>query len=342
MRFVIYGAGAIGGTVGVRLHQSGHEVVLIARGAHHDAIVSRGLTLETPAETTTHRISVFRRPGELRFHNDDVVLVAVKSQGTEAVLTELREACPGGVPVVLLQNGIENERTALRIMPAVYGALVMSPTSHLQPGVVQAYGTDQTGKIDVGRYPGGVDEIVDAVTSALARSDFASLPNPDIMTAKRAKLISNLANAVQVVCGLDAPGLEELAEEIRQEGMRVFDAAGLSYTPANAAHDPNITSGFTVGEIEGAPRGGGSSWQSLMRGTPLETDYLTGEIVLQARLISTRAPLNEALLALVHTTVVERRAPGWMTPAEVRAAAASSATTDVSRMINDETTRNRP
>ena len=50
MRFVIFGAGAIGGVVGARLHQSGYDVALIARGAHYEAIRERGLTLETPAE----------------------------------------------------------------------------------------------------------------------------------------------------------------------------------------------------------------------------------------------------------------------------------------------------
>jgi hypothetical protein len=48
MRYVIYGAGAIGGVIGGKLFQAGHEVVLIARGAHYDAVAARGLRLETP------------------------------------------------------------------------------------------------------------------------------------------------------------------------------------------------------------------------------------------------------------------------------------------------------
>ena len=47
MRFVVYGAGAIGGVIGARLHQHGHEVVLIARGAHLEAIRARGLRIES-------------------------------------------------------------------------------------------------------------------------------------------------------------------------------------------------------------------------------------------------------------------------------------------------------
>jgi 2-dehydropantoate 2-reductase len=202
MRFVIFGAGAIGGVVGARLHQSGYDVALIARGAHHDAIAAGGLILETPVDTTVHRIPVAKNPAALGITDDDVVLLAVKSQDTKGALEDLRDAAPHGVPVVLLQNGVENERTALRILPEVYGGVVLSPTAHLEPGIVQAFGTGTTGKIDVGRFPHGVDDTVTAVTGALSASRFQSLPNPDIMSAKYAKLIDNLANAAQAVCGV--------------------------------------------------------------------------------------------------------------------------------------------
>ena len=45
MRFVVYGAGAIGGVVGARMFQNGHDVVLIARGAHYEAIRDKGLRI---------------------------------------------------------------------------------------------------------------------------------------------------------------------------------------------------------------------------------------------------------------------------------------------------------
>ena len=53
MRYIIIGAGAVGGTIGGCLFQGGHDVVLVARGAHLDALRSRGLTLATPLGTDT-------------------------------------------------------------------------------------------------------------------------------------------------------------------------------------------------------------------------------------------------------------------------------------------------
>ena len=66
MRFVIFGAGAIGGVVGARLHQSGHDVALIARGAHYEVIRERGLTLETPAGSAVFEIASGRLSGRAR------------------------------------------------------------------------------------------------------------------------------------------------------------------------------------------------------------------------------------------------------------------------------------
>src|SRR5581483_10261633 len=58
VRFIIYGAGGIGGVIGARLHQSGHKVVLIARGSHYEAIEQRGLRLQSAEEDVTLEIPV--------------------------------------------------------------------------------------------------------------------------------------------------------------------------------------------------------------------------------------------------------------------------------------------
>ena len=60
--------------------------------------------------------------------------------------------------VVCLQNGVENERSALRLFEHVYGAVVMLPAAHLEPGVVQAHGTEATGIDRPRALPGGIDE----------------------------------------------------------------------------------------------------------------------------------------------------------------------------------------
>ncbi len=319
MRFVIIGAGAIGGVVGARLHQAGGDVLLIARGDHHDAIAARGLTLETPQERVTLPLAVARSPDAVDFDGEDVVLLATKSQDTETALDALRDAAPADTPVVCLQNGVENERVALRRFAHVYGAVVMSPTAHLEPGVVQAYATAITGEIDVGRYPRGVDERCRAVCQTLSAARFSSAPRADIMRYEHAKLIGNLANAVQAVCGL-GPGAEELIERAQAEGRDVLRAARIEFADENVADLRGRWERWRVGEIEGRPRGGGSTWQSVVRGTgSVETDYLTGEIVLRGRLTGVPTPVNELLQALARETVRDRHEPGWIAAEDVLA-----------------------
>jgi 2-dehydropantoate 2-reductase len=319
VRFVVFGAGAIGGVVGARLHQSGHDVLLVARGPHHHAIAARGLTLETPEERVTLRIPVAKRADEISFGADDIVLLTVKGQDTGAALGALREVAGADVPIVCMQNGVENERVALRRFAHVYGAVVMSPAAHLEPGVVQAYGTTRSGSIDVGRYPSGVDDLCGAVCSALAASRFDSEPREEIMRFKHAKLIANLANAVQAVCGHDASA-SELVERVEAEGRGVLSAAGIQFEVPDVADLEGRWKRWGVGEIDGRPRAGGSSWQSVVRGTgQIESDYLNGEIAMRGRLVGVPTPVNELLQALAWETVRGGHEPGWMSADEVLA-----------------------
>ena len=88
MRYIVIGAGAIGGTIGGRLAASGHEVVLVARGAHLDALKARGLRLATPDGTSTLDIPAVAGPGELSLREDDVLLLATKTHDAEPLLAE--------------------------------------------------------------------------------------------------------------------------------------------------------------------------------------------------------------------------------------------------------------
>src|SRR6516225_5268516 len=105
MRVVVFGAGAIGGVIGGRLAQHGHEVVLIARGAHYEAMRDRGLRLVDPDGEVTLPVSVVDHPSHIDWRADDVVVLAMKTQDTAAAVIEL----PPDIAVVCAQNGVENE-----------------------------------------------------------------------------------------------------------------------------------------------------------------------------------------------------------------------------------------
>ena len=113
MRFIVYGAGAIGGVLGGRLFQHGHDVVLVARGPHLDRLREVGLRLESADGPVTLPIPAIGDPAALDFRPDDVVLLCVKSQSTADALEVLASAAPAELPVVCVQNGVVNERAAL-------------------------------------------------------------------------------------------------------------------------------------------------------------------------------------------------------------------------------------
>ena len=153
MRIVVYGAGGIGGVIGARLFESGHDVALIARGAHLEAIQANGLRIDSATGSRTLPVPVVGHPRELDLDADDVVVLAMKSQDTVGALEALVAVRARRHDVVCAQNGVANERAALRVFANVYGMCVMCPTGHLEPGVVEAYSSPVTGLLDVGRYP---------------------------------------------------------------------------------------------------------------------------------------------------------------------------------------------
>ncbi|GAB2858924.1 2-dehydropantoate 2-reductase N-terminal domain-containing protein [Streptomyces deserti] len=349
MRYIIIGAGAVGGVVGGRLAQAGHEVVLVARGAHHDALREHGLRLRVPEGELTYRLPTVDGPaalGELR--PDDVLVLAVKTQDTEAALrawgpapvahgtTAAMGVSPARaesrawerLPLVCVQNGVESQRLALRRFRRVYGVCVWLPATHVEPGVVQAAGDPLTGILHLGRYPHGTDDTARLIAADLETARFEAPVVPDVARWQYAKLLANLANALEAVTGpLDSEEAQALYARVRAEGEAVLDAAGIPYVSAQEQQEVRGDKVRLV-PLDGAPRGGGSSWQSLSRGTgTIEADYLNGEIVLLGRLHGVPTPLNELLQHLANTFARERRAPGSMPVEELARLADEAAAT---------------
>jgi 2-dehydropantoate 2-reductase len=310
-RYVVFGAGAVGGVIGARLRQAGHDVALIARGAHLEAIRSHGLRLLTPAEDLTLEIPAATEPDELGVGREgDVVLLAVKSQDTLGALEQLRAAGAGDLPVVCVQNGVENERVAQRRFSDVYGGYVLAPTNHLEPGVVEATGAKLSGFLYFGRYPSGSDARCEELAQVLSGARFVSRVVDDVMRLKYAKLLINLANVVGALFA-DAPELSNLEARVRTEGEAVLKAASIPHDDPHASDRQTRWKDLGVAPIEGRIRGGSSSWQSLKRGTrAIETDYLNGEISLLGRLHGVPTPLNDALCRLADAHARRGGGPG--------------------------------
>jgi len=326
MRYIIIGAGAVGGAIGGRLAEAGHEVVLVARGAHYEALRAEGLRFLTPEGTHMHRLPTVDGPralGELRA--DDVLVLAVKTQDSEAALEAWGPSPVAGggtaaerLPLVCAQNGVESQRLALRRFRRVYGVCVWLPATFVEPGVVSAAGTPLTGILHIGRHPHGTDETARRIAADLEKSRFEAPVVPDVARWQYAKLLGNLANSIEAVTGVltSEEGLA-LFGRVRAEGEAVLDAAGIAY--AGEEEQKKARGGKIRFEpFDGSERTAGSSWQSLNRGTgTIEADYLNGEIALLGRLHGVPTPLNGLLQRLANAFARERREAGSMTVAEL-------------------------
>jgi len=315
MRFVFFGVGAIGGGMAARLALYGREVVGIARGAQLDAIRKDGLRVRTPQGDDVVEFPCVDSPDEIAFRADDVIFLTMKTQDTKSALESLAKCGVRRQPVVCAQNGIENERLALRLFENVYAAVVMMPADFVKPGEVVINCGPKLGVFNIGRYPKGSDMTAEEICRALDGAGFAGFPQADVMPGKYGKLLMNLSNVLDAAAG----GLARkspLADAARAEAETVLEAAGIAVA-SDFRHDDLMQ----ITPVPGVERTGSSSTQSLMRKSgSIETDYLNGEIVLLGRLHGVPVPVNAFLCHLGRRLVVEGIEPGSLTLDEVQSA----------------------
>ena len=340
MRYIVIGTGAVGGTIGGLLAAAGQDVVLVARGRQLEALRAGGLEVWTPQGVHEIRPQVAAGPEEVELLADDVLVLAVKGQDTAAALTAWvdRPVAGGGTAgerlvLVCAQNGVDNERAALRRFTHVVGMCVWLPATYLEPGHVQAIGAPVSGVLPIGRVgmpadadsaltaragpsAGAAPDVLEQISADLAAAGFRAPIVSDVMAWKWSKLLSNLANAVEALCGTERDDAwHALAALAGTEGRGVLAAAGVVPVPAEEQVEQ-------LGDFEMRPgpdgrRGGGSSWQSLQRGTgSIESDWLNGEIVLLGALHGVATPVNALLQRRARQALATQSGPGSV-PASV-------------------------
>jgi 2-dehydropantoate 2-reductase len=220
-----------------------------------------------------------------------------------------------------VQNGVANEEEALRRFGRVYGVCPMLPAAHLEPGVVLAYGEPNSGILDLGRYPSGVDDTAEQMAAAFDRSRLASRAEPRIMRLKYRKLLLNLGNALEAATGHDVRRTDLYPQAV-DEALACYRAAGIDC--ASEAEDRARRDGtMRHGSIAGRERSGGSTWQSLARGTGVsEIDWLNGEIVLLGRRHGVPTPVNAALQRIANRLARDRVPAGSLSVDDLEAEAA--------------------
>jgi 2-dehydropantoate 2-reductase len=314
MRYIIYGAGGIGCTIGGHLFRTGHEVALVGNAEHMSAIEEKGLTFATGDGVYTLEIPAFKTAEELApFREDDVVLLCAKSQHTVRCLGQLKNAgASRSLPILCCQNTIWNESVATRMFDRVYGVLIVVPAVFLNPGEVINPLARRAGFIEVGCYPSGSDRLCEKVVEDLEESSFSAQVNNEVMKGKGAKCLGNLGNALQAIT--DGKGdSAAFMEQVRQEAEGVWAVAGIEWEGREEFNERRKGLYGDAKKPEGFEevKSGGSSWQSLARGVgTIEAEQLNGDVVKLGAFVQIETPYNKLLWRLATEMAENNEPPG--------------------------------
>lgn len=286
MRFVILGAGAVGGIFGAKLARSGADVFLLARGAGREAMRRRGLRVEGK-ESFTVPVHVSDRPADAG--RADVLIVCVKAYDTEAALRPCLGLLGPDSGILTLQNGLGNvERiAALAGRERVVPGIAYVAAAAISPGVVR---WDAAGRIQV-----GPSRWSDGIRDAFERAGCGCEVVPDPDQAIWEKLV---ANAVfNVMAAVEDCSLGDLLQEPRREECEraIDELAAVAATRGIVVRPSARESCWKF--CREYPTFRTSTQQDRDRGGPVEAEALSGELIRLARSAGVPVPTHEHLYA---------------------------------------------
>lgn len=293
------GAGAVGSYYGARLAAAGHDVVLIGRPAHVEAIEGRGLRLEMGGTEHVVRVSADTDPGAVA--GARLVLLCVKATDTETAVQALAPHLVPGALVLSLQNGVDNAPRAQALLTQrVWPAVVYVASEMVGPGVVRHRGRGELviGPTDhVAPADPGTD--AESVVGLLNAAGIATELGSDVAGALWAKLVLNCAyNALSALSRLPygrmvaQPGVAHVMQDLVAECRAVAAADGV--------HIAGYVADAAVLRIaETMPEQYSSTAHDLMRGRRSEIEHLNGYVVRRGAALGVPTPVNRTLLTLV-------------------------------------------
>jgi 2-dehydropantoate 2-reductase len=290
IKVAVMGAGAVGCYFGGMLARAGHEVVLIARSQHVEAIAKDGLRLQTTTFDERVRLAASSDPDAVQ--GAGLVLFCVKSLDTEAAGALLRPHLAPNALVLCLQNGVDNADRLRTVVAntAAAAAVVYVAVEMAGPGHVRHHGR---GELVI--EPSSASE---AVAHALMAADVPTQISGNVRGELWAKLILNCAyNAVSAITQLpygktvQGAGIPDVMRDVVAECLAVAQAEGVQVAGDVDAAIRKIA--------ETMPSQFSSTAQDLARGKLTEIDYLNGLIVQRGEALQIATPVNRVLWALV-------------------------------------------
>lgn len=315
MRICIFGAGAIGGYMGVKLARAGADVSLVARGPHLAAMQTNGLTLlEEGQDPVTVPVNASDDPAALG--PQDYVIVTLKAHSVPPVVAHMQPLIGENTTIVSGVNGVpwwyfhkhggplEGTRLA-SVDPGdaqwsgfgpdrVLGCVVYPAAEVVEPGVIRHI---EGNRFSLGEPDGSKSERALALSKVLTEAGLKAPVRPRIRDEIWVKLWGNLSfNPISALtCAtLDVlctdPGTRAVARAMMVEAQAIAEKLGIKF-PIDV--DRRIDGGAAVGAHRT------SMWQDLDAGRPMEIDALVSSVCELGRLTDTPTPTIDTVLALI-------------------------------------------
>jgi len=290
MKVAVMGAGAVGCYYGGMLARAGHDVVLVARPQHVEAVQRNGLRMETRTFDEHVRLAAAADPSAVQ--GADLVLFCVKSTDTESAGAQIKPHLRSDALVLTLQNGVDNADRLRTVLPPhqVLAAVVYVATEMAGPGHVRHHGR---GELVI--EPCGAS---DAVARALIAAGVPTEVSNNVRGALWTKLVINCAyNALSAIAQL--PYGQVVSGEGVEGVMRDVVAECLAVAKADGVQLPADIQATVLKLVETMPGQYSSTAQDMARGKRTEIDHLNGLVVRRGEALGIPTPVNRVLWALV-------------------------------------------
>ena len=323
MKLLVWGAGAIGGTLGAHLARAGHDVTFVDRAGDHVAAINRaGLRIEGPLAQFVSRAPAFM-PDDLVGEFEHVVL-AVKAQDTADATRALAPHLSADGYVVSAQNGL-NELVIKSIVgdARTVGCFVNFGADYLEPGVIQYAGR---GAVVLGEIDGRVTARIGELHRTFRDFDDAAIVTTNIWgylwgkLGYGAQLFATALTNDSIADALADPRYRDVYVQIAREVMRVARARDITpegfngFDPHAFAPDADrATAEASLDEMVAFNRRSAKThsgiWRDIaVRKRRTETDAQLGPIVALGAEVGVPTPLVSRLIELMHEVEDGKRA----------------------------------
>lgn len=314
MKVCIFGAGAIGGYMGVKLAKAGADVSLVARGPHLAAMQEKGLTLIEEGETTTVPVTASDDPAALGVQ--DYVIVTLKAHSVPPVVSKMAPLIGPNTTIVSGVNGVPwwyfhklegaHEGTRLdSVDPGnvqwdgfgpdrVLGCVVYPAAEVIEPGVIKHI---EGNRFSLGEPDGSKSERAQALSKILANAGLKAPVRPKLRDEIWVKLWGNLSfnpisalthATLDVLCTDE--GTRAVARNMMVEAQEIAERLGVKF-PIDV--DRRIAGGAAVGAHRT------SMLQDLDQGRPMEIDALVASVQELGRVTGVPTPTIDTVLGLI-------------------------------------------